>query len=135
MIYFSIYDFSQILSLRSYCCSITKLYPTLCEPVVCSMPGLPATINSRSLLRLMSIELVKPSNHLILFCSLSSCPQSFPELGTFSMYCLFTSRGQSNGASASASVLPVYIQDFLRSRPSTPQFESFNSLMLSHLYG
>ena len=40
----------------------------------------------------------------------SSCPQSFPASGTFPMSQLFASGGQSNGASASASVLPVHIQ-------------------------
>ena len=40
----------------------------------------------------------------------SSCPQSFPESGSFSMSQLFASSGQSIGVSASASVLPVNIQ-------------------------
>ena len=42
--------------------------------------------------------------------SFSSCPQSFPALGSFRMNQLFTSGGQSTEASASASVLPVNIQ-------------------------
>ena len=41
----------------------------------------------------------------------SSCPQSFPALGSFPMSQLFTWGGQSNGASASTSVLPMNIQD------------------------
>ena len=40
----------------------------------------------------------------------SFCPQSFPALGSFPVSQLFTSSGQSTGASASASVLPVNIQ-------------------------
>ena len=40
---------------------------------------------SQSLLKLVSIESVMPSNHLILFHSLSSCPQSFPTSGCFLM--------------------------------------------------
>ena len=40
----------------------------------------------------------------------SSCPQSFPASGSFPMSWLFASGGQSIGASASASVLPVNIQ-------------------------
>ena len=40
----------------------------------------------------------------------SSCPQSFPAPGSFPMSRLFASGGQSIGASASASVLPVNIQ-------------------------
>ena len=42
----------------------------------------------------------------------SSCPQSFPALGSFPMSRLFASGGQSIGASASASVLPMNIQDW-----------------------
>ena len=40
---------------------------------------------SWNLLKLMSVELVMPSNHLILHCSFSSSPQSFPALGSFPM--------------------------------------------------
>ena len=57
--------------------------------------------NSWSLLRLMSIELVMPSNHLILCHPFSSCLQSFPASGSFSMSQFFASSGQSVGASAS----------------------------------
>ena len=64
---------------------------------------------SWSFLKLMSIELVMTSNHLILYCAFS-CLQSFPTSGSFPMSQLFTSGGQSIGASASASVLPVSIQ-------------------------
>ena len=42
----------------------------------------------------------------------SSCPQSFPASGSFLMSKLFTSGGQSIGVSASASVLPINIQDW-----------------------
>ena len=42
----------------------------------------------------------------------SSCPQSFPASGSFQMSQLFTSGGQSIGVSASASVLPMNIQDW-----------------------
>ena len=42
----------------------------------------------------------------------SSCPQSFPASGSFQMSQLFTSGGQSTGVSASASVLPMNIQDW-----------------------
>ena len=68
--------------------------------------------NSQSLLKLMSIKLVKPSNHLILCHLLSSCLQSFPASGSFPMSQFFTSHGQSSGVSASASVLPMNIQDW-----------------------
>ena len=52
-----------------------------------------------------------PSNHLILCLPFSSCLQSFPESGSLTMSQFFASGGQSIGASASASVLPMYIQD------------------------
>ena len=42
----------------------------------------------------------------------SSCPQSFPASGSFPMSQLFASSGQSIGVSASASVLPMNIQDW-----------------------
>ena len=67
---------------------------------------------SQSLLRLMSIESVTLSNHLILCCPFSSCPQSFPASGSFPVSWLFASSGQSIRASASASVLPMNIQDW-----------------------
>ena len=49
------------------------------------------------------------SSSVILF---SSCLQSFPALGCFQMSQFFTSGGQSIGVSASASVLPMNIQDW-----------------------
>ena len=67
---------------------------------------------SQSLLKLMSIESVIPSNHLILCCPLLLLPQSFPASGSFPMSQFFTSGGQSIKASASASVLPMNIQDW-----------------------
>ena len=66
--------------------------------------------NSRSLLKLMSIELVMPSNHLIPCNPLLLHLQSFPASGSFPMNRLFASGGRTIGASASASVLSVNIQ-------------------------
>ena len=71
---------------------------------------LPSFTISQSLLKLTSIESVMPSNHLILCHPLSSCLQSFPETGSFPMSRLLASGGQSIGASASASVLPISSQ-------------------------
>ena len=67
---------------------------------------------SRTLLKLMSIQSVMQSNHLILCRPFSSCLQSFPASGSIPMTWLFPSGGQSIGASASASVLPMNIQDW-----------------------
>ena len=68
--------------------------------------------NSRSLLKVMSIEVVMPSNHLILCCPLLLPPSVFPASGSFPVSQSFTSGGQRIGASASGSVLPVDIQDW-----------------------
>ena len=65
---------------------------------------------SRSSTKFMSIALVMPSSHLILWHSLPFCSQSFPASGTFPLSQLFTSSDQNTGASASASVLPVSFQ-------------------------
>ena len=67
---------------------------------------------SQSLLKFMSTESLMPPNHLSAVTLFSSCLQSFPASGSFLMSLLLTSRGQNIGASASASVLPVNIQDW-----------------------
>ena len=66
--------------------------------------------NSWSLPKLMSIESVMPSNHLILCRSLLLPLQSFPASRSFQMSQFFASGGQSIRVSASASVLPMNIQ-------------------------
>ena len=68
--------------------------------------------NSRSSPKLMAIESVMPSSHLILCRSLSSCPQSFPASGSFPMSLLFAWGGQSIGVSASTSLLPMNTQEW-----------------------
>ena len=66
---------------------------------------------SQSLLKLMSIESVMPSNHLILCCPLLLLLLIFPSIRVFSNKSSLHIRCQSIGASASASVLPVNIQN------------------------
>ena len=71
--------------------------------------------SSQSLLKLMSIESVKLSNHLIFYHPLLLLPSLFPSICfvCFSpMSHHFASGGQSIGASVSASVLPMNIQDW-----------------------
>ena len=68
--------------------------------------------NSHSSPKPMFIESVIPSNHRILCHRLLLCPQSFPASGSFQMNQLFASGGQSIGASASTSVLPMNTQDW-----------------------
>ena len=65
---------------------------------------------SQSLLKFMSIESVMPSNHLTLCHPLLLLPSIFSRVRYFPLSWLFTSGGQSIGASASASVLPTNIQ-------------------------
>ena len=69
---------------------------------------------SRSLLKLMSIESNMPSNHLILCHPLHSGPQSFAASGSFTISWLFSTSGQSIGASA--SVFPMNTQGWFLSR-------------------
>ena len=66
--------------------------------------------NSWSWLKLMSIEWVMPSNHLILYCPHFLLPSIFPSITVFARSQLFTSGGQSIGISASTSGLPMNIQ-------------------------
>ena len=66
--------------------------------------------NSQSLLKLMSVESVMPSNYLILCRPLLLPPSIFPSIRSFQMSQLFASGGQSIGPSA--SVLPMNIQDW-----------------------
>ena len=90
--------------------------------------------------------------HPTISCSavpFSSFLQSFLSSGSFLKSQFFTSGGQSTGVSASASVLPMNIQDWsplgwiglislqskgLSRSSSTTQFKSINSLALSFLY-
>ena len=68
--------------------------------------------NSQSLLKLISIKSVMPSNHLIFCLPLLLLPSIFPRPWCFPKSHFFTSGGQSTGASASASVLPISFQDW-----------------------
>ena len=65
--------------------------------------------NPQSLLKLMCIKSVMPSNHLIV-CWPCLLPLIFPNIRVFSMSQFFASGGQSTGVSAS-SVLPMNIED------------------------
>ena len=105
---------------------------------------------SRSLLKLMFIESVMPSNHLTFCHHLLVLHSTFPESGYFPKSWLFASGGQNIGASASASVFPTSIQGWFslrltglssllpegfRSLLQHHSFESINFLAISHFYG
>ena len=63
--------------------SVAQLCPTLCDPMDAYQVSLSIT-NSWSLLKLMSIESVMPSNHLILCHPLLLQPSIFPSIRDFS---------------------------------------------------
>ena len=66
--------------------------------------------NPQSLLKLTSIQLVMPSNHLILCCPLLLLPSIFPSIRVFSKEPVLWIRWPIIGVSASVSVLPMNIQ-------------------------
>ena len=70
------FGFSSVQSLSCVCLSATPRTATLQASL--------SITNSRSLLKLMSIELVMPSNHLILGCPLLLLPSIFPSIRVFS---------------------------------------------------
>ena len=89
--------------------SVAHLCSTFCDPMDCSMPGFPGHHQFPELAQLMFVESLMPSNHLIFCCPLLLLPSVFPSIRVFSsesVLCI------SIGASASASVLPVNIQDW-----------------------
>ena len=73
--------------------SSAQLYPTVTPWTAACQASLSVT-NSRSLLKLMSIESVMPSNHLILCCPLLLSPSIFPSVRVFQMGQFFESGGQ-----------------------------------------
>ena len=135
------------------CCSFTKSHKTLCDPIDCSTPGFPV---HHQLLELSQTHVhwvsdaIQPSHPVTPF---SSCPQSFPESGSFPVSQLFASGGQRFGVSASASVLPMNIQCWFHLRLTglislqskglsrvfsntiVQKFKIINSSVLSFLYG
>ena len=143
---------------RSYCCSIISSvkFSHLVMPILWpyglqhAQASLSIT-SSQSLLRLMLIESVIPSNHLIFCHPLLLRPSIFPASGYFPVSLSLASGGQSTGVSALASVFPMNIQGWfplgwtgwisLQSKglstfnsPPTTQFKIINSLALSFLY-
>ena len=64
--------------------SVTQFCPILCDPMDYSTPGSLSITNSQSLLKLMSIQSVMPSNHLILCHPLLLLRSIFPSIRVFS---------------------------------------------------
>ena len=92
------------------CCSVAKLCPTLCDPMNCCTPSFPVLHYLPSFSDLCPLSWWCHPTILSSVTLFSSCPLSFPASGSFPMSWLFPSGGQSTGASASASVLPMNIQ-------------------------
>ena len=69
------------MSIISHFISVAESCPTLCDPMDCSMPL--SITNSRSLLKLMSIKSLMPSNHLILCHPLLLLPSILPSSWVF----------------------------------------------------
>ena len=89
--------------------SVTQSCPTLCDPMNHSTPGLPVHHQLPEFTQTHVHwvgDAILPS-----VVPFSSCPQSLPTSGSFPMSQLFTWGGQSTEVSASASVLPMNIQD------------------------
>ena len=123
--------------------------PLLVTPWITAHQASLSITNSWSLPTPMSTESVRPSNHLILCRPLLLLPAIFPSIRVFSKESVRHIRCQSIGASGSASVLPMNIQDWfhlgwtgwislqskgLSSVSPTPQFKNINSSVLSFLY-
>ena len=96
--------------------SVTQLCPTLCDPMNCSMPGLPVhhqlpESTQTHVHWVGDHPTIQPtiSSSVVPF---SSCPRSFPVSGSFWMSQLCASGGQSIGVSASTSVLLMNTQDW-----------------------
>ena len=129
-----------------FSCSVVS--DSLWPPWIAAHQASLSITNSWSLPKLMSIELVMPSNHLIP-CHPLLLPPSIPASGSFPMSKFFASGGQSIVASASTSVLPMNTQDLfplgwtgwisLQSKWlarvfSNTSVQSINSLALSFHY-
>ena len=126
------------------CCSVTRLCLTLCDAMDYSTQASLSTI-SWSLLKLMSIETVVPSNHLILCCPLLLPPSIISSIGVFSNESVLCIRQPkywhfsfSISPSSEYSGLISLRIDWLellavQESSPTPQFKSINSSVLSFL--
>ena len=93
-------------------CSVTQLCPTLCDPMDCSTPGFPVHHQFQELAQTQVHWVGGAIQPTHLSCPLLLLPSIFPASGCFPMSQFFPSGSQSTGASASASVLPINMQDW-----------------------
>ena len=96
------------------CCSITIMTDFFVTPWTAAHQASLSFSSSWSLLKLMSIKSVTPSNHLILCRPLLLTPSIFPSSKVFSNESVSSlhQKAKSSGTSVSASVLPMNIQDW-----------------------
>ena len=93
--------------------SVTQSCLTLCNPMNCSTPGLPVHHQLLESTQTHVIELVMPSNYLILCHPLLLLPSIFPSIRVFSNESALRMRWPKFiGVSALASVLPMNTQDW-----------------------
>ena len=96
-----------------HCYSITQSCPTLCNPMDCNTPGF-AILHYLSEFAQTHVhwvsDAIQPSHPL---SSPSPPPSVFPSIKVFSNKSVLASPGQSTRVSASASVLPMNIQDWV----------------------
>ena len=105
----------------------------------CSPPGFPVLHHLQSLLRLMSVQSMMPSKHLILSHPLLILPLIFPSIRAFSndlalcirwpKYWSFSFSFSISSSSEYSGLIFFRLEDSQESS-STPQFESINSLAL-----
>ena len=110
MLHMGVYGSSLFIQFSS----VAQSCLTLGDPIDCSTPGLPIHHQLPELAQTYVYQIGDPSNYLIL-CRPLLLPSIFPSTSVFPKKVeesqLFTSGGQSTGDSASASVLPMNIQD------------------------
>ena len=131
--------------------SVAQPCPSFCDPVTAARQASLSFTSSWSLLKLMmSVELVMPSNHLILCHPLLLLPSIFPSIRVFSKESFLPIRwpkywsfsfniSPSNKHSGLISIRMDWldllaVQGTLKSLLPTPQFKSVNYLALSFLY-
>ena len=102
--------FIMYIEVFSFFSSVAQSRLTLCGCVDCSTPDLPVHHQLQSLLKLMSIELMMPTNYLILCHPLLFLPTFNLSQHQCLFKCqLFASGGRSIGVSALTSVLAMNI--------------------------
>ena len=105
-------DSQFFISVHPQFSSVAKSCLTLCDPTTAASQASLSITSSRSLLKLMSIKLVMPSNHFIFCRPLLHLPSIFPSIRVFSNESALLLGGQIIGVSASTSA------ELIHTRPS-----------------